>query len=186
MSSRLVLSLAAVAMALLIAGCGSSGSSSPTTASAAVTTCAGIGQHTSSGAIGACAQGYAGALAGKTLHVACLFGTGVVTAAENVNDCRIGYIAAGGGPKLPTVAPSAVAIATCDEMARESSAGSIEACEQGYALAVAGSGESDSCDHLGSGAVATIENATDCSDGWLVAKGQASLLPGEVVSPNPG
>ncbi len=132
MTSKSLRCATVVAMALVIAGCGSSSSSSSgNQANAALQACIKIGMHSSSGAVGACQQGYSGNTAGKTLHNSCLFGSGAVTTMENINDCRIGYISAGGGGSQPTGAPTVGAASTCGGIAHGSTAGGIAACEQG-------------------------------------------------------
>lgn len=172
---------AVVGAALLLAGCGSSLPSPPGGPQTAATTqCAAISSG-STAAIAACAQGYAGAVAGRSLHAACLFGTGAVTAQENIRDCRYGFVTAPTGPKLSaTAAPSAVAAVDCAGISHGSSA-SIPACEQGYDGATGGQTIDESCGHVGSGAVLSVENTQDCDDGWDVAKGQDGVIPGEQV-----
>jgi len=180
MTSKRLRLIAVVGAALLLAGCGASSSSSSGggTPSAAVSAC-GSSARGSDAAIAACVQGYNGAVAGKTLHSACLLGTGAVTAVENVRDCSVGFLSAPAGPRQSaTPVPSAAALADCAGTDR-TSPGSIAACVQGYDDADADQASDYSCDHLGSGAVLTVENAQDCLDGWLVAKGEDDLIPGE-------
>ncbi len=73
------------------------------------------------------------------------------------------------GSAIAAAPPSGAAATACELIGENSVSGSIEACAQGYEGAKAGKTEEASCDKVGSGAVAKLENVKDCQAGWSTA-----------------
>ncbi len=169
MKSKMLPAITSAVAMLLIAGYGSSFASS----GPAATACSGISEG-GEGAITACEQGYKGSLLKAPLVKICLNGVGEVKVAENQLDCKIGYIGAGGVTKAAASASSKGKA----ECASITEGGSPEACEQGYADAVAGLKQYESCDHLGAGAIKTFESTSECEDGWFAGKVRPKCIPG--------
>ncbi len=140
-----------------------------TTSSAAAQAACGSVAEGSSSSLAACAQGYDAAKAGASLEQSCdHVGSGAVTAIENVKDCQYGWSVVPVAGKAPAATTSsAAAQAACGSVA-EGSSSSLAACAQGYDAAKAGTSQEQGCDHLGSGAVTTVENIKDCQAGWSV------------------
>jgi hypothetical protein len=69
-------------------------------------------------------------------------------------------------------------VSECASVTEGASDESPAACEQGYQDALAGHSQEASCDHLGAGAIAAPEYVISCEDGWFLAKGDATCLPG--------
>jgi hypothetical protein len=150
-----------------IAGCGSSGSGggAASATSAARTACDALAEG-SSLSLAECAQGYEAEKAGRSEQASCdHVGAGAVATLENVGDCQVGWGAAPVSRKVAVRSASAGAQSACRSIAQGGSA-SIAACAQGYGAVKAGVSEEESCDHLDSGAVTTMENVKDCQDGW--------------------
>ena len=106
-------------LAVSMAGCGSSGSSSGVAGAspAAQTACGAIAEGSSS-SIAACAQGYDAAKAGKTEETACSkAGAGAIVVGENVKDCLSGWSAAGTAGKTAAASPSPAAQTACGAIA---------------------------------------------------------------------
>jgi hypothetical protein len=178
MKSKMLPAITSAAVMLLIAGYGSSFAST----GPAATACSGISEG-SEGAVTACEQGYKGSRLKATLVKTCLRGVGEVAVVENQLDCKMGYIGAGGVSKAASSA-SPKAIAECASITE---GGSPAACEQGYADAVAGLKQYESCDHLGAGAIATFESVSECEMGWFAGKARATCIPGsDVQNGQPG
>jgi hypothetical protein len=169
MKSKMLTAIAAAVLLLLIAGYGSSFAAT----GPAATACSSISEG-SEASIAACEQGYKGSALKVPLVKACLRGVGEVAVTENQLDCKMGYIGVGGGSKA---APSPGTKGTA-ECAAITEGGSPEACEQGYADAVAGLKMYESCDHLGAGAIATYESVYECETGWLAGKARILCIPG--------
>ncbi len=178
MKSKMLPAIAAAVLMLLIAGYGSSLAA----AGPAATACSAIAEG-SEGSIAACEQGYKGTRLSVPLVKTCLKGVGEVAVFENQLDCKMGYVAAGGGSKAaPTAGPKAVA-----ECASITEGGSPEACEQGYTDALAGLKQYESCDHLGSGAITTFESVSECEMGWFAGKARQKCIPGsDEMNSQPG
>jgi trimeric autotransporter adhesin len=158
------------ALAVSLAGCGSSASSSSVAGAspAAQTACGAIAEGSAS-SIAACAQGYDAAKAGKPEEKTCSkVGSGAIVVGENVKDCLAGWAAADAAGKTASASPSAAAQTACGGIA-EGSSGAIAACAQGYDGAKVGKPESTACDSVGSGAVIVVENVSDCHAGWAAA-----------------
>ncbi len=178
---RSLLAVVIAVLAVPIAGCGSSGSSTSAAAQAsagAQTACGAIAEGSSS-SIAACAQGYDAAKAGKSEEKTCdSVGSGAIVTPENVQDCNDGWSAADVAGKAAAAPPSAAAQTACGAVA-EGSSSSIAACAQGYDAAKAGKSEEKTCDSVGSGAIVTPENVQDCNDGWSAADvaGKAAAAP---------
>jgi len=169
MKSTMLPAIAAAALMLLVAGYGSSlAATGP-----AATACSAIAEG-GEGSIAACEQGYKGTGSNAPLVKTCLKGVGEIAVFENQLDCKMGYIAAGGGSKAaPTASPKAVT-----ECASITEGGSPAACEQGYTDAVAGLKQYEACDHLGAGAITTFESVSECEMGWFAGKARQKCIPG--------
>ncbi len=178
MKSKMLAAISSTVLVLLIAGYGSSlAATGP-----AATACSGIAEG-SEGSIAACEQGYKGTKLTVPLVKACLRGVGEVAVFENQLDCKMGYIGAGGVTKAAPKADSK-GVAEC---AAITEGGSPEACEQGYADAVAGLKQYESCDHLGAGAITTFESTSECEMGWFAGKARDLCIPGsDVQNGQPG
>jgi hypothetical protein len=163
---RALLALVGVVVAISMAAYSSAGASTPPSAKATAE-CALVTEGSSAKDEEACAQGYEGAKAGKSLQQSCdTVGAGAVTDTEQVKDCQVGWslvdvAGAGEAPK-----PSATAAAECALVTEGSSAKDEEACAQGYEGAKAGKSIEQSCDSVGAGAVTDIEDVKDCEVGW--------------------
>jgi hypothetical protein len=182
MKSKIFPAITAALLMLLVAGYGSSLASSGSSASPAATACSGISEG-GEGAVAACEQGYKGSRLKASLVKTCLRGVGEVAVVENQLDCKMGYIAVPGTTKA---APSASSKAKA-ECASITEGGSPTACEQGYADAVAGLKQYESCDHLGAGAITTFESVGECEDGWFAGKVRTTCIPGsDVQNGQPG
>jgi hypothetical protein len=176
MRSR-TLSLIAATALVVLAGSSLSQGASGQSLSTAAKECGEISRGASGNAVAACAQGFRGAGSHATLAASCALGIDAIEAVENQHDCKLGFILAGGATTAaPT--PNATAVAECASITRGASDGSPAACEQGYQDALAGDTQDASCDHLGAGAIAAVEYATACEDGWFVAKSEPTCIPG--------
>jgi hypothetical protein len=177
MKSKMLAASASTVVMLLIVGYGSSFA-----AGSAATECSAIAEG-SEGSIAACEQGFKGTNLTVPLVKTCLRGVGEVAVFENQLDCKMGYIAGGGGTKeAPKAGAKAVA-----ECASITEGGSPEACEQGYTDAVAGLKMYEACDHLGAGAIVVFENVSECEMGWLAGKARDLCIPGsDVQNGQPG
>jgi hypothetical protein len=151
------------------------GETSPS--ASATQACASITEGASDNAATACAQGFADAGAHTTLAKSCALGVGAIELVENGHDCLLGFLYAEGVSETAP-SPSAKAISECASITEGASDESPAACEQGYQDALAGNTQEASCDHLGAGAIAAPEYVISCEDGWFVAKGDATCLPG--------
>jgi len=173
MKSKMLPAITATVLVILVAGYGSSLASSGTSESSAATACSAISEG-GEGSIAACEQGYKASRLKLPLVKACLHGVGKVAAYENQLDCKLGYIAAGGVARTaPAASPKAK-----EACAAITEGGAPAACEQGYADAVAGITQYESCDALGSGAITTYEAASECEDGWFSGKAHPTCIPG--------
>jgi hypothetical protein len=185
MKSRWLLSIAAPALALLVASSSAAGASAQSQ-SAAAAACSSITEGASDNAAKACAQGYTDAGDHATLAASCALGIEGIELAENQHDCKFGFIFAGGVSKTAP-SPSAKAVSECASITEGASDGSPAACEQGYQDALAGDTQDESCDHLGEGAITAIEYVTACEDGWFAAKEEATCIPGaDLMNGQPG
>ena len=134
---------------------------------AAVAECAHVTEGSSAGDEEACAQGYDGAKAGKTVEQSCYsVGSGAITDTEDVKDCEVGWALVDVAGMSEAAKPSAAAVAECAHVTEGSSAGDEEACAQGYDGAKAGKTVEQSCYSVGSGAVTDTEDVKDCEVGW--------------------
>jgi hypothetical protein len=173
MKSKMLPAITAMVLVLLIAGYGSSLALPGTSTGLAATACGAISEGGES-AIAACEQGFKGSRLTVSLVKSCLRGVGEVKTIENQLDCKRGYIAAPSASKAaPSAGPKGVA-----ECASITEGGSPKACEQGYADAVAGLKQYESCDHLGAGAITTFESSGECEDGWFAGKARQKCIPG--------
>jgi len=136
----------------------------------AKTTCASVAEASSAKEEEACAQGYDGAKAGKSLEQSCdSVGSGAVTDTEDVHDCLVGFSLADVGGTGAAATPSEGAKMACASAAEGSSAKEEEACAQGYDGAKAGKTVQQSCYSVGSGAVIDSEDVKDCEVGWSLS-----------------
>jgi len=147
------------------------------TSGAAAKICGEITEGASDNAAKACEQGFTDAGSHATLASSCALGVDAIELVENQHDCKFGFMIAGGVTQSePT--PSSKATSECESITAGASDGSPAACEQGYQDALAGDALDTSCFHLGAGAITAVEYATACEDGWFVAKGEATCIPG--------
>jgi hypothetical protein len=176
MQSRWLASVAAAVALLLIASSSALAAAEEKPQSAAEA-CGSITEGASDGAPAACEQGYKDATNKGALGASCALGVGAIEAAEYQHDCKFGFIFAGGvSASEPT--PSSKAESECASITEGASDGSPAACEQGYEDALAGDTQEVACDHLGAGAITAVEYGVACEDGWFVAKGEATCMPG--------
>ena len=134
---------------------------------AAVAECAHVTEGSSAKDEEACAQGYDGAKAGKSVEQSCYsLGSGAVTDTEDVKDCQVGWALPNVAGKSEAAKPSAAAVTECARITEGSSAKDEEACAQGYDGAKAGKSVEQSCYSVGSGAVTDTEDVKDCEVGW--------------------
>ncbi len=181
MKSKMLPAITTAVAILLIAAYGSSLASLGASARPATTACSAISEG-GEGAAAACEQGYTGARLKLSLVKACLLGVGKVAVVENQLDCKMGYIAAGGGKAAPRATPKASAVC-----ASITEGGAPAACEQGYVYALLGFKQYESCDHLGAGAITTFESTSECEDGWFAGKARTTCIPGsDVQNGQPG
>ena len=140
-----------------------------TPSAAAQAECAKVTEGSSAKDEEACAQGYDGAKAGKSVEQSCdSVGSGAVTDTEDVKDCLAGWYLTDVGGTAAAGTPSAAAQAECAKVTEGSSAKDEEACAQGYDRAKAGKSVEQSCDSVGSGAVTDTEDVKDCLAGWYL------------------
>ncbi len=134
---------------------------------AAVSECARVSEGSSAKDEEACAQGFDGAKAGKTVEQSCYsVGSGAVTDTEDVKDCLDGWVLADVAGTGEAAKPSAAAVSECSRATEGSTAKDEESCAQGFDGAKAGKTVEQSCDSLGSGAVTDTEDVKDCEVGW--------------------
>ena len=169
MPRALFLALVGVVLAMSVAA-SSSGATVSVVSAAAQAECARVTEGSSAKDEEACAQGYDGAKAGKSVEQSCdSVGSGAVADPEDVKDCLVGWSVADVGGTAEAAKPSAAAQAECARVAEGSSAKDEEACAQGYDGAKAAKSGQQSCDSLGSGAVLDPEDVKDCLVGWFLA-----------------
>jgi len=166
---RALLALIGIVSAMSIAAIGSSAGASTPPSAAATAECARITEGSSAKDEEACAQGYEGAKAGKSVQQSCsAVGSGAVTDTEDIKDCLIGWALVDVAGKSEAAKPSAAATAECARITEGSSAKDEEACAQGYEGAKAGKSVQQSCYSVGSGAVTDTEEIRDCLIGWAL------------------
>lgn len=186
MKSRALGSIVAAALLFILVAAGTSVAESSPSATSASAVCGSTTEGASDAAATACEQGFNDATAHAALGASCALTVGKIEAVEYEHDCKFGFIFAGGVTQTaPT--PTSAAASECASITRGASDGSPAACEQGYQDALAGDTQDASCDHIGAGAITAVEYANSCEDGWFVAKGEPSCIPGiEPTSGQPG
>ena len=163
------LALVGVGLALSIAA-SSFGASASGVSAAAEKECASVTEGSAAKDEEACAQGYDGAKAGKTVQQSCdSVGAGAVTDPEDVKDCLAGWTLADVAGTSEAGKASAAAEKECASVTEGSAAKDEEACAQGYDGAKAGKTVEQSCDSLGAGAITDTEDIKDCEAAWPLA-----------------
>ncbi len=167
---RAPLAVVGVVFAVSISAWGASASVASEPSGAGATAkgeCARVGEGSSAKDEEACAQGYEGAKAGKSVQQSCdSVGSGAVADTEQVKDCLVGWSLADVGGTAAAATPSAAAQTECARITEGSSAKDEEACAQGYDGAKAGKSVEQSCDSVGAGAVTDTEDVKDCEVGF--------------------
>src|SRR6202453_3502001 len=153
MPRALFLGLVGVGLAMSIAA-SSFGATASGASAAAQAECARVTEGSSAKDEEACAQGYDGAKAGKTVQQSCdSVGSGAVTDPEDIKDCEAAWPLADVAGTAEAGKASAAAESECARVTEGSSAKDEVACAQGYDGAKAGKTVEQSCDSVGAGAV---------------------------------
>jgi len=164
MPRALYLALVGVVLAMSVAAISSSAAASEVSA-AAQAECARSTEGSSAKDEEACAQGYDGAKAGKSVQQNCdTVGAGAVTDTEDVKDCLLGWTLTDVAGTAEAGKASAAAETECARSTEGSSAKDEEACAQGYDGAKAGKTVEQSCDSVGD-----TEDVKDCEVGWALS-----------------